>query len=337
MKKILLPLLLLGAAFTLWAAAVPGYHLLKQYKLGGEGGWDYLTFDAAGNRLFIARATRMMVVDPDSGKLLAEIPDTAGVHGIALADDLGKGFISDGGDNAVTVIDLKTLKAIGEKIPVGKGPDAILYDTASHRVFTFNHKGGDSTVLDAASGKVLATIPLEGKPEFAAADGKGRAWVNLEDKSEIVELDTNKLAVVQHWPLAPCEAPTGLAFDARNRRLFAGCDNKLMAVMDADSGKVITTLPIGAGVDAAGFDPGTKMAFASNGQSGTLTVVHEDSADKFTVVENVETAKNARTMTVDPKTHRIFLVTAEVEAPKNPGERRHVVPDTFQVLVVGTK
>jgi DNA-binding beta-propeller fold protein YncE len=337
MKKLLLPFLLLGAAYALWAASAPGYHLLKTYKLGGEGGWDYLTFDAAGNRLFIARATRVMVVDPDSGKLIAEIPDTKGVHGVALADDLGKAFISDGGDNTVTIIDEKTLKPLGEKVAVGNGPDAILYDSASHHVFTFNGRGKDSTVLDAATGKVAGTIPLGGKPEFSASDGKGRAWVNIEDKSEIVELDTNKLSVLHRWPLAPCESPTGLAIDRSNRRLFAGCDNKMMAVMDADTGKVITTLPAGEGIDAAGFDPGNKMAFASNGQSGTLTVVHEDSPDKFTVVENAVTVKNARTMTVDPATHRVFLVTADYEPPKNPGERRHVVPDTFQLLVMGTK
>jgi DNA-binding beta-propeller fold protein YncE len=337
MKKVLLSVLFVGAAVALWAAALPGYHLLNRYKLGGEGGWDYVTFDSTGNRLFIARATRVMVVDPDTGKLITEIPDTKGVHGVAIADDLGKGFISDGGDNTVTVFDLKTLKVMGAKIAVGNGPDAILYDTASHHVFTFNGRGHDSTVLDAATGKVVGTIPLEGKPEFPASDGMGRAWVNLEDKSEIAELDTNKLAVLHHWPLAPCEAPSGLAFDARNRRLFAGCDNKLMAVVNADSGKVVATLPVGEGVDAAGFDPGTGMAFTSNGRSGTLTVVHEDSPDKFTVVENVETVKNARTMTVDPKTHRIFLVTADYEPPKNPGERRQVVAGTFQLLVVGTK
>jgi hypothetical protein len=336
MKKIALLLLLFGAGLAVARVLLSPYHLLARYKLGGEGGWDYLTFDAAGNRLFIARATRVMVVDPDTGKLITEIPDTRGVHGVALAGDLGKGFISDGGDDAVTIFDLKTLKTL-DKIAVGKGPDAILYDAASRRVFTMNGHGHDSTVLDAAAGKVVGTIPLNGKPEFAVSDGQGKAYVNLEDKNEVAVLDTNRLSVLTRWPLAPCESPSGLAIDQAHRRLFAGCANQLMAVVNADSGKLIVTLPIGEGVDAAGFDPGTMSAFASNGKSGTLTLVREITPDKFMVVSNLETAKNARTLAVDPVKHRVFLVTAELEPPKNPGERRHVVPETFEVLVLGSK
>jgi DNA-binding beta-propeller fold protein YncE len=338
MKKVaLLLLLLLGTLATALAADAPGYHVLNRYRLGGEGGWDYLTFDGANHRLFIARATRVMVVDTDSGKLLGEIPNTPGVHGVALVYDLGRGFISNGGDGTVTVFDLKTLQPIGDKIKVGDNPDAILYDPASKRIFTFNGRSHDATALEAATGKVLGTIPLGGKPEFSATDGKGRVWVNIEDKSEVVQLDPAKLTVLNHWSLSPCEAPSGLALDEKNRRLVVGCDNKLMAIMNADTGKVVATLPVGEGVDAAGFDPGTGMAFTSNGGSGTLTVVRQDSPDKYTVVENVETAKSARTMTVDPKTHRVFTVAAQFKPPA-PGQRRgSVLPDTFELIVLGPK
>jgi DNA-binding beta-propeller fold protein YncE len=338
MKKALLSMLLLmGVACTLWAAEGAGYHQLNRFRLGGEGGWDYLTFDSAGHRLFIARSTRVMVVDADSGKQTTELLNTPGVHGVALAGDLGRAFTSDGGDSMVTILDLKNLRVL-DKVAVGNTPDAILFDPASRRVFTFNARGHDTTALDAAGGKVVGSIPLGGKPEFAAADGKGHIYVNIEDKNEVIEFDAGKLSILNHWPLAPCEEPTGMAIDQQHRRLFVGCHNNLMAVVNADSGKVIATLPIGAGVDGTAFDPETQLAFSSNGGSGTLTVVHEDSPDRYTVVENVDTASGARTLALDPKTHRIYLVTAEFEAATDAtGRRRRMVPDTFQLLVFGPK
>ncbi len=328
----------LATVVPLTAATAPQYHLVKRYTLGGDGGWDYITFDPASARLFIARATRVMVVDSNTGQQIGEIPNTPGVHGVALAQDLGRGFASDGRESTVTIFDFKTLKPTGE-VKVGDTPDAILYDPASRRVFTFNARGHDTTAVDASEGKVVGSIPLGGKPEFAVADGKGNVYVNIEDKGEIVAFDARKLAVLNRWPLAPCESPTGLAMDKEHRRLFAGCGNRVMAVMDADSGKVITTLPIGAGVDATAFDPGTQLAFASNG-SGTLTVVHEEAPDKYTVVQNAETARGARTMALDPGTHRVFLVTAQFgPAPAPTAEqgrpRPPMVPGSFELLVFG--
>jgi DNA-binding beta-propeller fold protein YncE len=324
-------------ALAAGATGPSGYHLAKTYKLGGEGGWDYLTFDAATGRLFIARATRVMVVDAGTGKLLGEIPDTPGVHGIALAPELGRGFTSNGRGNAVTIFDLASLKLLGT-VETGKNPDAIAYDPATQRVFTFNGGSDDSTAIDAAKGTVAGTLALGGRPEFAVADGQGPIFANLEDKSEIVAIDSRKLSVTARWPLAPCEEPSGLAIDREHRRLFSGCANKLMAIVDAASGRVLATLPIGRGVDAAAFDPGTALAFSSNGE-GTLTVIHEDSPEKFSVVENVPTQRGARTMALDPKTHRIFLVTAEYgPAPaataENPRPRPTIVPGSFVVLVV---
>src|SRR6202049_926541 len=266
--------LLLAAAAV--AAAGPGYHIMATYKLGGDGGWDYLTVDAAARRLYISRATHVMVVDADSGKSVGDIADTPGVHGIALAPELGRGFVSNGREGTVSIFDLKTL-ATSSKVKVGDNPTAILYDPATKRVFTFNGRSQDSTAIDAASGKVLGTIKLDGKPEFAASDAKGEIFVNIEDKSELTVIDPNKLEVKAKWPLAPCTEPSGLAIDRKNRRLFAGCDNKMMAVVDADSGKVLATPAIGEGVDATSFDPETNLAFASCGRDGVLTVVKEDS------------------------------------------------------------
>ena len=333
-RSLALSLLLISTA----VCATSVYHLLKKIPLGGEGAWDYLTFDAGSGRLYISRATHVMVLDGAGGKVVGDIPDTAGVHGIALAPELGRGFTSNGRAGTVTIFDLKTLAATGQA-KAGENPDAIVYDPASKRVFAMNGRSGDATAIDAATGKVAVTVPLGGKPEFAVADGRGRIYVNIEDKSELVALDSQKLAVVARWPLAPCEQPTGLALDPEHRRLFAGCSNQLMAVMDADSGKVITTLPIGRGVDATAFDPGLQCAYASNGE-GTLTVVHEDSPDKFTVVENVATQRGARTMALDPTTHQVYLVTADFAptpqpAPGQPRPRPAIVPNTFVVLVFG--
>jgi sugar lactone lactonase YvrE len=324
------------------AAGPVQYELKQKFTLGGDGGWDYLTYDTAGKRLFISRATRVMVVDPEKGSVITEIPDTAGVHGIALAQELGKGFTSNGRDNTVTVFDLKTLKETSKiKLPEGsENPDAIIYDSVSKRVFTFNGRSKNATAIDAANGTIAATIPLDGRPEFAVADGKGMVYVNIEDKAEVVSIDARKGTVVNTWPMAGCEGPSGLAMDQKNRRLFAGCGNKVMPVVDADTGKVITTLPIGEGVDAAGFDPSTNLAFSSNGD-GTLTVIHEDSKDKFSVVQNATTQSRARTMALNPGNHEVYLVTAEFgEAPPaTNGQRTRppMKPGTFTLLVVAKK
>lgn len=320
-------------------AADAGLHLIKTYKLGGEGGWDYLKFDPESRRLFISRATHVMVIDADSGKPVGDIPDTPGVHGIALAPELGRGFTSNGREGTVSIFDLKTLQPISKVQNVGENPDAIIFDPATKRVFTFNGKSQDSTAIEAASGKILGKIKLGGKPEFVVTTGEGELFVNLEDKSELLALDAKGLSVKSRWPLAPCEAPSGLAMDKANQRLFAGCDNKMMAVVNAENGKVITTLPIGDGVDADDFDPGTKLAFASCGE-GVLTVVKEDSPDKFSVAQNVPTKRGARTMALDPRNHQVFLVTADFGAPpaptaEHPHPRGAVLPDTFVVLVVG--
>ena len=328
-------------ASSVKAFAPAQYQVKQKYVLGGEGGWDYLTFDPAGKRLFISRGTHVMVVDPYKGSVVSDIPDTAGVHGIALAQDLGKGFTSNGRDNSVTVFDLKTLKETAKIKIEGENPDAILYDAATKRVFTFNGRSKNATVIDAEKGTVISNIPLDGKPEFGAADGKGMVYVNIEDKSELTSIDAKKAAVVKSWPLAPCEEPSGLAMDQKHRRLFAGCSNKMMAIVDADSGKVIATPAIGEGVDANAFDADQQLAFSSNGRDGNLTVVHEDSPDKFSVVENVPTQKFARTMALDTTNHDVYLVTAEIEEapPAKEGERprRSMKPGTFTLLVVGKK
>jgi DNA-binding beta-propeller fold protein YncE len=330
--------LFVGLVATSSAAADPGYHVIKTYKLGGEGGWDYLNLDSSSRRLYISRATHVMVIDADSGKAVGDIPDTPGVHGIALAPELGRGFISNGREGTVTIFDIETMKAI-TKVKAGENPDAILYDPASKRVFAFNGRSHNATAIDAAKGAVLGTIKLEGKPEFAVSDGKGEIFVNIEDKSQLDAIDPNQLEVKSRWPLAPCEEPSGLSIDRKNRRLFAGCDNKMMAVVDADTGKVLATPAIGEGVDATAFDEGASLAFASCGE-GVLTVVREESPSKFNVAENVKTQEGARTLALDEKTHDIFLVTAKfgpppAPTPENPHPRHSILPDTFVVLVVG--
>jgi DNA-binding beta-propeller fold protein YncE len=324
---------------TAWAmAGDSGFHLLKTYKVGGDGGWDYLRLDSASRHLYISRGTHVLVIDADSGDAVGEIPDTAGVHGIALASELGRGFTSNGREGTVTIFDLNTLKPI-TKVSVGENPDAIVYDPITKRVFTFNGRSHDSTAIDAVKGTVVGTIKLDGKPEFAVSDQSGEIFANIEDKSELVAINPAKLEVKSEWPLAPCESPSGLAIDRKNRRLFAGCDNKLMAVVDADNGKVLSTLPIGRGVDAARFDPETGLAFASCGE-GVLTVIREESPDKFSVLENVPTQAGARTMALDEKTHNVFLVTAQFgPAPAPTADQPHprppILPSSFVVLVFG--
>ncbi len=332
------PAIALSLAAVALAASGPGYHVATTYKTGGDGGWDYLTADSDARRIYISRGTHVMVLDADSGKSVGDIADTPGVHGIALAPDLGRGFTSNGREGTVSIFDIKTL-ATSSKVKVGENPDAILYDPATKRVFTFNGRSKDSTAVDGATGKVLSTIKLDGKPEFAASDAKGKVFVNIEDKSEIEVIDPNKLEVTATWPLAPCTEPSGLSIDRKNRRLFVGCDNKMMAVVDADSGKVLATPAIGDGVDATTFDPETGLAFASCGEDGVLTVVKEESPSKFSVAENVKTQKGARTLALDAKTHNVFVVTAQFGPPPapttaNPHPWRTTVPNSFVVLVV---
>ena len=329
-------------AFSIVAlAADPEYKVLKTYKLGGEGGWDYLTVDPDSRSVFISRGTHVMVVNADNGSPVGDIPNTDGVHGIALAPEFGKGFISDGRAGAVTIFDLKSLKATGTA-KAGENPDAIIYDPASKRVFAFNGRSHDATAIDAASGNLAGTVQLDGKPEFAQSDGAGKVYVNIEDKSEIQAIDSKALKVLASWSLAPCEEPSGLAIDRDGHKLFAGCGNKMMAVVDTNSGKVIATPAIGQGVDANGYDKDRHLAFSSNGD-GTLTIVKQDGRDKYTVLQNVQTAPRARTMALDPKTHNVYLVTAQFEPPPAgaTGEggrppRPRMVPDTFELIVVGT-
>ncbi len=330
-------LIAMGAGACI-AQGSSGYHLLNRIEVGGDGGWDYLVADPEGKRLYVSHATHVVVIDTSTDKVVGDIPGTNGVHGIAFDEKLGKGFISDGRDNNVTIFDLKTLKILGTA-PTGKNPDAIIYDPGSKRVFTFNGGSANTTAIDAADGKVAGTIDLGGKPEFAVSDGKGTVFVNIEDKNEIIAFDSIKLTVKAHWPIAPGEEASGLAFDVKNMRLFAVAGNKKMIVMDATNGKVVADLPTGEGTDAAGFDPETKTAFASNGDS-TLTVIHEDSKDKFSVVENVKTEPRARTMALDTKTHKIYLPTAKFgEAPaataQNQRPRAPMLPNSFVILVYG--
>lgn len=328
----------LSAGRTGAAETAANYHLIKKVVLGGEGFWDYMNVDSGARRLYISRGTKVLVLDADTYALVGEIPNTDGVHGIALAPELGRGFTSNGRANTVTIFDLKTLQVLGD-VKTGQNPDAIAYDPATRRVFTFNGRSEDSTAIDAASGTVAGTITLGGRPEFAAADGKGHVYANLEDKSQVVVLDSQALTVKDHWPLAPCESPSGMAMDREHRRLFVGCHNQMMAIMDADSGRIVANPPIGQGVDANAFDPETGLAFSSNGD-GTLTVVREDSPEKFTLLGNAETQRGARTMAVDLKTHHVFLVTAEFgPSPAPTADRPHprpsLVPGSFTLLVMG--
>jgi hypothetical protein len=327
---------LFTGAFLLAASAAPGasgYKVIKTVPISGEGGWDYIYVDSDARRIYVSHATQVVVLDADSFEVVGNIADTQGVHGIAVAPELGRGFTSNGRSNDVTIFDLKTLKTIGT-VKTDVNPDAIVYDSVSKRVFTFNGRGKNTTAINAADGTVAGTLALGGKPEFAVADGKGNIFVNNEDTSELIQIDSQKITETHRWPLAPCKSPSGLAMDRKSRRLFAVCDEKVMAVMNADTGKVVATPTIGEGVDASAFEPATQLVFASNGE-GTLTVVHEDSPDKYTVVENVPTKRSARTMGLDLKTHNIFLPAADYEPPA-PGERRgKMKPGSFVLLVLG--
>ena len=309
-----------GAALVGRGAAAPpdsGYHLVKKVLLAGEGGWDYFAVDPATHRIFIPRGSHTMVLDP-SGNVVGDIQNMTGAHGIDFAPDLKRGFTSNGGSHSATIFDPATLAILQEvKIP-DRNPDAILYDPASQRVFTFNGGGGnDTTAIDAKTGKLLGSVPLGGKPETAQADGNGHIYVNVEDKNQIVAFDSKTLKVLNTWSIAPCDEPAGLAIDTAHQRLFAGCHNKMMTVVDYTTGKVVATIPIGQGVDANRYDPGTGLVFASCGD-GTITVAHQDSPDKYTVVQTIATQRGARTMTIDPSNHNVYTVSAELGPPLKP-------------------
>ena len=328
-------LLALGGADA--SAADSGYHLFKKLEVGGQGGWDYLTVDGPARRLYISRGSHVMVIDLDSDKVVGDISDTPGVHGIALAPEMNRGFTSNGKDNSATIFDLKTLQVLG-KVKTGANPDAISYDPASKRVLTFNGRSKDATIFDAVSGKVVQTVPLGGKPEFSAADGQGTVYVNIEDTNEVVAIDCLKARATRRFSLQPCDEPSGMGLDAAHGRVFSGCHNKLMTVLDLKTGKVVAAVPIGAKVDGNGFDAGTGLAFSSNGD-GTLTVAAEVSPGKF-VVQTVSTQPGSRTMAIDPLTHNIYLPAAQFVPPKGAGEagsklRPEMVPGSFELLVVG--
>jgi DNA-binding beta-propeller fold protein YncE len=316
------------------AAADEGFKLLKTVPVPGDGGWDYLTVDDAGRRVYLSHGNQVDVLDADSYEIKGTIKDEAikGVHGIAVAPELGRGFISNGQTNSVTVFDLKTLKPIGEAVKTGQGPDCIIYDPSTKRVFAFNRRGKSCTAIEAGDGKVAGTITLDGAPEFAAADGNGHVFVNLDDKNEVAKIDAKKLEVLAKWKTDPGEKPTGMAMDTKKNRIFVGCGNQKLVVIDAEKGKVIDNQPIGKGVDATAFDPETGNIFNSCGD-GTCTVIHQD-GDKYTVTETIKTKERAKTMAVDRKTHNIFLPAADFKAGAG-GGRPTIDPKTFAVLVYG--
>jgi len=316
----------------------PSFHTQRALPVGGPGGWDYVTLDSSTQRLYVPRSDRVQVLDLE-GKPIGEIKGTDGVHGVALAPGLDRGFTSNGRSNTITIFRLSTLEVLGQVKATGEGPDAILFDPSTNRVFSLNGRGKNATVFDAATGNAVGTIPFGHKPEFAVADGQGRVFVNLEDSAEVAVIDARKLVVEQRWPLAPIQDPTGMAIDLKHHRLFIVGGNKLMAVLDAGNGRVLATPAIGASADAAAYDPGLGLAFSSNGE-GTLTVIRQESPDRYSVLEQVPTKQGARTLALDEKTHRIYLPTVEfgpTPAPtaEVPKPRPIVVPNSFQILVVG--
>jgi DNA-binding beta-propeller fold protein YncE len=317
-----------------FAATETNYRQLTRRTLGGEGFWDYLAIDSGARRLYISRWSHVMVVDADSYLLVGDIPEIRGVHGIAIAPEYGKGFITEEEANRITIFDLRTLQKTGAA-RTGNGPDATIYDPTSERVFVFS-ADGKVTAIDAATGAEAGSADLGGSPEFAAYDGHGHIYNNLEDKNQVLQIDAKTLRILNRWPLAPGESPSGMAIDTVHHRLFIGCRNQTLVVMNADSGKVVATIPIGDGVDANRFDPGTQTIFSSNGD-GTLTLVHEDSANAYSVIANVRTQRGARTMELDAKTHRVYLVSAQLgRQPTTPRTPPPMVPGTFQLLVYGT-
>jgi DNA-binding beta-propeller fold protein YncE len=317
----------------LYAATEGNYHLLAHLTLGGEGFWDYLAIDPQARRLYISRWSHVMVVDADTYQVVGDIPGIQGVHGIAVAPEFGRGFITEDQANRITIFDLRTLRKTATT-KTGNGPDGIIYDSSSKRVFVFSGDG-KVTAVSAATGAFVGSSDLGGSPEFAASDDRGHIYNNLEDKNEVIQIDSRTLQVLNRWSLAPGESPSGMAIDAVHHRLFVGCRNRKMVVMNSDTGKVVTIVPIGDGVDANRFDPVTNMAFSSNG-GGTLTVIHEDSANSYSVLASIPTKRGARTMELDPKTHRVYLVTAQLgPQPTTPRTPPAMVPGTFELLVFG--
>lgn len=332
MKKPLLPVLLLLSAASLRAQQPHDYQIAGTFHIKSGGGYDYTTVDPSSNRLYLSHGTQVNVIDKTTGDSIGVIKTEHDVHGIALVHSLGKGYITNGSANSALVFDLKTLKVLGH-VPTGPFADGILYDDYSNKVITCNGRGKNMTVIDPTTDKVVATIQLTGWPETAQSDGKGRIYVNNAEKSEMDVIDTKDFQVIHSWPIAPGKRASGLAIDRSTMRLFAGCDNKLLVVMDAVTGKVVQTLPIGDGCDAVGFDNGLKTVYSSNGD-GTLTIIKEQSANDLSVIENLKTKEGARTNAVDPGTHEIYLPTGEFE-PKKAGEfRPRIIPGTFEVLVV---
>jgi DNA-binding beta-propeller fold protein YncE len=321
------------AVVTLLAQSSSSYRVTHTYSLGGDGSWDYIVPDPPNHRLFIARQNRVMVVDEDSGTLLGEVTGIQGAHGTAVAQATGHGFATSGNDQSVVMFDLKTFKVLG-RIPAAEDADAIIYDSASNRVFTLNGDAHSSTVIDPRAGTLITNIPLGGKPENGASAGDGEVYANITDTSEVVEIDAKTATVTRRWSTAPCKQPVPMALDTAHHRLFSGCRSGVMAVSDYQAGKVVATLPIGTGVDGAGFDAASGNAFASNA-NGTLTVVHQDSADQYRVVENVQTPQGSRNMGLDPVNHRVFLVSAKFgPAPAGGRGRAPVLPGSFTLMCI---
>jgi YVTN family beta-propeller protein len=321
------------------ASAADSYQFLNEIKIGGEGGWDILTIDSAAGRLYLSHATKVVVIDLNKNAVVGEIADTPAVHGFIAVPEFNRGFSSNGKENKSSVVDLKTLKTIS-KIDTGESPDALVYEPKHHQVYVFNHRGNSATVIDAKEAKPVATIPLDGNPEFAVVDpDTGRVYVNIEDKSEVMVIEGASHEVVARFPLAPGEEPSGIALDPKNRRLFAVCHNKLMTMLDTETGKVVTTVPICSGTDGAAFSEKTQLAFASCGD-GTTTIAKEETPEKLTVVQTLKTERGARTMAIDPKTERIYLPTAQLQPAPSPSPgatpaRPAIVPNTFKLLIYG--
>jgi len=334
MKK----LLIAGSVMIIAAFAAEGYKVLNKIKIGGTGGWDYIAVDPAANRVYASHGALVEVVDTSAGKVVGQITQLHGVHGVTVAPEFGKGFITNGQSNSVTIFDLKTLAKVGEP-QTGQNPDSACFEPTTKHIFTFNGKSNDSTAIDPKTNEVIKSFPVGGKPEECAPDGTGKIYVNIEDSSEIVEIDAAKTAVTRHASIAPCDSPSGLAIDQKNKKLFSVCDNKIMVITDIPSLKVVGTAPIGTGADGAGYDAGLGLAFSSNGGDGTLTIVKQVNG-KYEAVDTVPTERGARTMTVDQKNHRIYLLAAEYgpapeAAPGGKKGRPPILPDSFHVLVVG--
>jgi outer membrane protein assembly factor BamB len=323
--------LALASMPSLLAQSSP-YRVTHTYTLGGDGSWDYIVPDPPNHRLFIARQNRVMVVDEDSGTLLGEVTGIQGAHGTAVAAKTGHGFATSGNDRTVVMFDLKTFKALGS-IPAAEDADAILYDSASNRVFTLNGDAHSSTVIDPRAGTLITNIPLGGKPEYGASAGDGKVYANLTDTSEVVEIDAKTATVARRWSTAPCKQPVAMAIDTTHHRLFSGCRSGVMAVSDYQAGKMVATVPIGTGTDGAGYDAASGDAFASNAD-GTLTVIHQDSPDRYHVVENVQTPQGSRNMGLDPTNHRVFIVSAKFGPAPAAARRGPVLPGTFTLMVI---